>query len=151
MDFKNIQIEDITISDKVFNINKDVDFYSIKYDNDKLKLLHNFTSYSGIKKNAFNKEEINLSIDEDFKNFIRKVESFVENKLDYENLEFKSVLKQYQEYPEFLKVSINKDTIYKKDIDYKNIPINCTITITGVWTNNKNYGISLKLNKISGK
>lgn len=156
MDYKTIEINDIEISQEPFQINKEVSFFAIKYDGDKLKLQSNtLKSHTGIKTNTFDKEEINLTVDDDFKQFIKKLEKFIQDNthdlFHNETKEFTSLLKQYKEYPEYIKPTIDKYTKYKHSFDYKNQNVSITLTITGVWVNSKNYGLSMKLNKINIK
>lgn len=154
MDYNKIDIPDIEISEEPFTINKDVSFYAIKYDEDKLKFqVPKLKSYTGIKTNTFNKDEINLAVNDDFKEFLRKLENDIQDRVKNifitETKDFSSLLKQYKDYPEYIKPSIDKYTRYKPSIDYKNHDVNVVITITGVWVNTKSYGLSMKLNKIN--
>lgn len=153
MDYKKIDVTDLEIVEEPFIINKEVSFYTIKYDSDKLKFKSpTMKSYTGIKTNTFDKDEINLTVNDDFKKFIRELEEQVQKQFENiyitETKEFKSILHQYKEYPEFIKPTINKFTKYKTGFDYKNQPLSVILTVTGVWINQKNYGISLKLNRI---
>lgn len=155
MDYSKIDIADVSIKDEPYHINKEVSFYNIRIDEEPLKITaNNMKSTFGIKINTFEKKEINFVPNEDLKKFIKTFEDFIQKECEVlfhtESKEFKSCLKQYKEYDEFIKFNVDeKSTKYNHSIDFKNKECICVFTITGVYCNSKSYGLSFKLNKIS--
>ena len=155
MEFTQIDFSDIVIKEEPFHINKEVSFYSMKYDNGPFKVSSSqMKSSFGVKTNTFNNQEINFIPDSQFKKFILRLEDLVQRNSEgiftSETKEFKSCLRQYKEYDEYIKLNVDdKFTKYDKSIDYKNKDCKIIFTITGIYVNNKNYGLSFRLNKIS--
>lgn len=152
MDYSKIDFKDIVLKEQVFIINKETDFYSIRYDIDDILKIETpkFKTFGGIKTNVYGKDEINISVDEKFKQFIQEIETYIQeiskDIISSEQRQFKSILKKYKDFPEFIKINVDKKSKYPDDL--KNKEIITTFTITGIWCNSKNYGISIKLNKI---
>lgn len=155
MEFTKIDFTDITVKEEPYHINKEVSFYPINYDSNQLKIsCPPMKSTFGVKMNTFNNNEINFVPNQQLKIFLQRIEDFVQketqNLFNTDTKEFKSCLKQYKEYDEFLKFNVDeKFTRYNKSIDYKGKECNVIFTITGIYVNSKSYGLSFKLNKIS--
>lgn len=155
MEFSDIELTDLALSDVPFNIAKDIDFYGLKYDKDAFKFtIKGAKCPFGLKKNTYNKLEVNVQTNPEFKTFIEELETHVKDTLlsqmdDIKTKEFNSMLRSYKEFPYYIKLNVDENSKYNPDTDFKGKKVNTTMTITGLYVNNKSYGLTCKLNKLT--